>query len=142
MNITIDASVFVAAARTDEIHYAASRQFLQQAQTPGMRLFCPTLVLPECAAAIARPTGNATLAQELVALVENYPGLQLIPLEAHLAHQAVEVATNHRLRGADAAYVAVASMCKAMLLTWDGEMLERGSLIVPAMTPDQWMQER
>ena len=107
-----------------------------------MRLFCPTLVLPECAAAIARPTGNATLAQELVALVENYPGLQLIPLEAHLAHQAVEVATNHRLRGADAAYVAVASMCKAMLLTRDGEMLERGSLIVPAMTPDQWMQER
>ena len=32
MNLAVDASVFVAAARTEEAHYLASRQFLQQVQ--------------------------------------------------------------------------------------------------------------
>jgi hypothetical protein len=31
MNLTVDASVFVAAARVEEIHYSTNRQFLLQA---------------------------------------------------------------------------------------------------------------
>ena len=62
MSLTVDASVFVAASRADELHYTASRQFLQQARAQRFTLCCPTLVIPECAAAIARPTADATLA--------------------------------------------------------------------------------
>jgi predicted nucleic acid-binding protein len=62
MNLTVDASVFVAASRTDETHYQASRQFLQQVQAQQCDLYCPTPVLPECATAIARPTADARLA--------------------------------------------------------------------------------
>ncbi|MBN1582878.1 MAG: type II toxin-antitoxin system VapC family toxin [Anaerolineae bacterium] len=139
MNITIDASVFVSSARTNETHYHASRQFLIQVQDQDAILFCPSLVLPECAAAIARPTGDAALGEELVALIEAMPGLQLVHLDSSLAHRAAEIATRHRLRGADAVYVAVAEALDAILITLDAEMLERGAVVVTTMTPTQFL---
>ena len=108
MNLTVDASVFVAASRSDEAHYPASHQFLQQVRAQRCNLFCPTLLLPECAAAIARPTADARLAEELVSLVKTFPKLQLIPLDLPLAHHTVQIAKDHRLRGADSVYVSVA----------------------------------
>lgn len=140
MNLTVDASVFVAAARVEEIHYASSRQFLLEARAHGATLFCPTLVLPECAVAIARPTRDSALAEELIDLIEGFPGMQLIPLEVNLARQAVHAATNHRLRGADSVYVAVADTFDAVLITWDAEMLERGSEAVRTVTPLHWLE--
>jgi predicted nucleic acid-binding protein len=142
MILTIDASVFVAAARPQESHYSVSRQFLRQARSQNATVFCPTLVLPECAAAIVRPTGDRALAEELVALIAGFPELHLVSLDPPLAHQAVQVATHHRLRGADSVYVAVASAADASLITWDDEMLDRGAGVVTTRTPQQWMVER
>ncbi len=139
MSITIDASVFVSSARTEEAHYQASRRFLVQVQGQNIALFCPILVLPECAAAIARPTGDAVLGEELVALIETIPGLQLVHLDSFLAHRAAEIAARHRLRGADAVYIAVAEAFASTLITWDTEMLERGAAIVTTMTPAQFL---
>jgi predicted nucleic acid-binding protein len=139
MNLTIDASVFVSSARTEKTHHHASRRFLSQMQGQNAALFCPILVLPECAAAIARPTGDAGLGEELVALIEAMPGLQLVHLDSPLAHRAAEIAARHRLRGADAIYVAVAEALDAALITWDAEMLERGAAIVTTMTPSQFL---
>ncbi len=136
MNLT------VAAARTEEMHYLVSGRFLQQLWTPGTNLLCPILVLPECAAAIARPTGDLALGEELVALIESVPGLRLVSLDLSLAHRAVQIATHHRLRGADSVYVAVAEAFDTALITWDAEMLERGAGIVTTMTPSQWLDEQ
>jgi len=111
----------VSSARAEEIHYHTSRRFLSQVQSQGAALFCPGLVLPECAAAIARPTGDAALGGELVALIEAMPGLQLVHLDSPLAHRAAEIAARHRLRGADAVYVAVAEALDAALITWCGD---------------------
>jgi len=52
MNLTIDASVFVSAARPSEKQYPQSYWFLHKVK--GAKIFCPTLVLAECGAAIAR----------------------------------------------------------------------------------------
>jgi len=139
VNCTIDSSVFVAVARPEETHYAASRMFLQQARARALMLFCPTLVLPECAAAIARPTGEPALAEELSALIESFPGLRLVSIELPLARRASQIAAVHRLRGADSVYVAVAQAFDAALVTWDAEMLERGRGVVPTATPSDWM---
>jgi predicted nucleic acid-binding protein len=141
MILTIDASVFVAAARPQESHYSVSRQFLRQARSKDATIFCPALVLPECAAAILRPTGDIALAEELVDLIARFPGLRLVSLDPSLAHQAVQVATHHRLRGADSVYVTVASTANASLITWDGEMLDRGAGVVTTQTPLQWVAE-
>jgi len=142
MNLTVDASVFVAASRADEVHYLASRQFLQRVRAQRCNLYCPTLVLPECAAAIARPTADATLAEELVSLVESFPRLQLVPLDVPLARRAAEVARDHRLRGADSVYVSVAETVDSGLITWDAEMLKRGADVVTTMTPLEWAEEQ
>jgi predicted nucleic acid-binding protein len=142
MNLTVDASVFVAASRADEAHYPASHQFLRQVRAQRCDLFCPTLLLPECAAAIARPTADARLAEELVSLVETFPRLQLIPLDLPLAHRAVQVAKDHRVRGADAVYVSVAEAFNSRLIAWDAEMLAHGTDVVTTMTPLEWMEEQ
>ena len=142
MTITVDASVFVAAARVEEAHYEASRRFLLQVQAQDMDLFCPALVLPECAAAVARPTGDAALGKELTVLIEGIPSLHLMNLDPPLARRAVQIASDHRLRGADSVYVAVAEAFNATLVTLDAEMLARGADFVTTMTPMQWMDEQ
>lgn len=44
MNLTIDASVFVAAARVEAAYNLASRRFLLHVQAQGVSIFCPALV--------------------------------------------------------------------------------------------------
>lgn len=92
MNFTVDASVFVAAARDQETQHQVSLEFLVQAQAQGAVMLCPSLILAECAAAIARPTGNVALAENLVALIENFPGLNLILGTPSLARRAAQIA--------------------------------------------------
>jgi len=140
MNLTIDASVFVASARIKEPEYLASRRFLQQSRIRGVDLFCPILVLPECAASISRSTGDPALAEELVALIESFPRLNLVPLDPSMGHRAVRIAATYRLRGADSVHVAVAEANSASLIAWDADMSKRGSLLVNAMTPSAWLE--
>jgi predicted nucleic acid-binding protein len=142
MNCTVDASVFVAAERLEETHFSVSRKFLQEVQVHAVNTFCPTLILPECAAAVARPTGDSSLAEELVTLIENFSGLHLITLESSLARRAAQIAIDYRLRGADAVYVAVAETFNATLITWDAEMLQRAPDVVTTMTPAEWLAKQ
>jgi predicted nucleic acid-binding protein len=140
MKITIDASVFVAAARPAEPRYLKSRAFIPEAQKANIEVICPTLVLPECGAAIARRTGNPTLALSVVVMIDNWRGLQLIQLTASRARRAAQIASDQRLRGADSIYVAVAEEFATTLVTWDDEMLQRGAALVTTVTPDDWLK--
>ena len=106
MKLTIDASVFVSAARPSEKLYPLSFRFLHKVK--GARIFCPTLVLAECGSAIARPTGDSLLSGRLVDLIRYFPGMSQIPIDLSLAFRAAEIAIENRLRGADAVYAAVA----------------------------------
>jgi len=138
MRLTIDASVFVSAARTSEKNYSLSYQFLRNAK--GAKIFCPTLVLVECGAAIARPTGDSLLSEKLINLIKNFPGMRQIPLLLPLALRGAEIAVLNRLRGADAVYVAVAEEYCATLVSWDDEMLQRCPESVLAITPEKWLE--
>lgn len=140
MNITIDASVFISATLTAEPRYAVSRAFLNEMRAAQTAIFCPSLVLPECAAAVARRTGNSVLALTLVMQIENWPGMRLVQFTEPNARRAAEIAATQRLRGADSVYVAVAEEFNATLVTWDGEMLQRGATLVTTMTPDDWLK--
>ena len=139
MSLTIDASVFVSAARPSEKFYLTSYRFLQRVR--GIEIYCPTLVLSECAVAIARPTGDPILSRKLVSLVERFPGMSQVPLDQSLARRAAEIAIDHRLRGADAVYVAVAAAFDASLVSWDEEMLQRCPDFVSIFSPAQWLEK-
>lgn len=54
MNYTIDASVLIASARTHEPNHDASLDFLDQLQTQGPSVFCPSITLAECEAVFPR----------------------------------------------------------------------------------------
>ena len=53
--------------------------------------------------------------------------LTLVALNPAMVRQAVELATAHRLRGADAVYLAVARRYATNLISRDEEQLRRGS---------------
>jgi len=135
MSYTIDASVFVSAAFSKEIHHQESLSFLSAVRKQGEDVFCPTLVLAECASAIARQTDSPVLTERTVALIRSFPRLILVSLDLFLAESVVRVAIDYRLRGADAVYAAVAQKFNAVLITWDKEMYERSSSLVKTMMP-------
>ena len=117
MNYTIDASVFVSASREQEENFSISREFVRQFENQTHSKFCPTLILAECAAAIARASNDPNAAQELITLLENMAGLHLVALDVSLAQRAARIAIEHRLRGADSVYTAVAQLLDATLIT-------------------------
>ena len=139
MNLTVDASVFVAAIRQTEMHNAASVEFLEELRTHPRPLYCPTLVLTESVAAIGRATGDAALVQIGFDIVQTIPDIRLIPLDLDLARRAADLAASQRLRGADAVYLAVAQLNNSTLITWDAEMLQRGPAVLPTLTPSDWL---
>jgi predicted nucleic acid-binding protein len=70
------------------------------------------------------------------------PHLTLIPLTAATARQAAELAANHRLRGADAVYLAVARRYGTALVSRDEEQRTRGSAVAMCQTPEEALAER
>ena len=137
--LTVDANVFVSASTPTEIYHADSDSFLSRIRQSGFFVFCPALVLPETASGIMRPTGDQIAAQKAVIQVETFPNIALVPLTEQRANSAADIAILHRLRGADAVYVAVSQEFGTTLITWDAEMLARGTQAVTVMTPTDWL---
>lgn len=137
--LTIDANIFVSARMRTEINHSISDQFLNRVVAAALLIYCPTLVLPETAAAIFRSTGRVSLANGAVSQILNFPYLTLVDLTADRARQAADLAVSCRLRGADAVYAAVAQEFGTTLITWDQELLTRGVAAVPTLTPADWL---
>ncbi|HQE92361.1 MAG TPA: PIN domain-containing protein [Anaerolineae bacterium] len=132
---TVDASVFVNAFNSHEPGYANSYRFLEYVKTQAFPIIVPTLMLPEVAAAIGRGSRNATLARKLVNAVGRLSNLIMVPLDDVLAQQAADVAADHRLRGSDAVYVAVALRFGSTLVTLDQEQATRVAAVLTARDP-------
>ncbi len=137
--LTIDANVFVSARVRTEVQHSASDQFLNRLVQSVVTIACPTLIVPEVAAAIARSTRNVNLANAVASQIEVFPYLSLIELTPARARQAASIAVLYRLRGPDAVYVAVAQELGTTLITWDVEVLTRGAQAVTVMTPGDWL---
>ncbi len=137
--LTIDANVFIAASSLADVFHVDSDAFLKRVRHSGLQLQCPTLLLPETASGIIRPTGNIIAAQITVDSVETFPGMSLVNLTEQRAQAATQIALRHHLRGADSIYVAVAQEFGTTLITWDNEALTRGANAVTVMTPDDWL---
>ena len=137
--MTLDANVFIGALTPTGIHFADSLTLLTRIRTEKLNIVCPTLVLPECAGAIIRPTGRRTLAQQALIFMQTLPGIRFVDLTADRARRAADIAISCRLRGADAVYAAVAQEYGTTLITWDQELLTRGAAIVTVLTPADWL---
>ena len=137
--ITIDSSVFVSAARPGEPGNAESTSFLSWVRKLRPRLFLPTLVIAEVAAALSRTGSAAGLAQQYALAIGQLPNSVLVALDEGLARQAAALGAQHKLRGADSVFLASAALFAAELVTLDRQQLERGSAIVPTLSPADFL---
>jgi len=63
--------------------------------------------------------------------------VQLLPVTPALASRAAGIAANHRIRGCEAIYVALADQLDDYLVTWDQQQLERAAAIVNVHPPQK-----
>jgi predicted nucleic acid-binding protein len=137
--LTIDSSVFVSATRPREMGHRESTAFLAWVRAVRPRLFLPVLVLPEVAAALSRTGSDAAPAQQYALAISQLSNTALVPLDEELGRQAAALGAEHKLRGADAVWLATAALFAAELITLDHEQLERGGAVVQTLTPAGFM---
>ena len=102
---------------------------------------CPTLLLTEVAAAVARALDDTDRAIALVATLRGWSSQTLVLLDGALSDRAVQLAATMRLRGADAVYAAVAQRYGTMLVTLDRQQLERLPSVVRVLRPAEALSE-
>jgi len=140
LRYTIDASVFVNAFNRHEEGHAKSLQILSAIQESGDPVIVPTLLVAEIASAVARATEDTAGALQYAMATAALPHLTLVALTAAVARQAADLAATHRLRGADAVYIAVARRYGTTIVSRDDEQRIRGAAVVACQTPEEALQ--
>jgi predicted nucleic acid-binding protein len=131
----IDASVYISLINAGEEQHASSWEWFESAQAKQEPLSAPVILLAEVAAALSRGVGDSALAQRVVDQLKRSRAIELIPVTSALAEQAAAIAAEHRIRGCDAIYVALASRLDDSLVTLDRQQLERAPTIVTVRKP-------
>ena len=142
LGYTIDASVVVNAFNPHEEGHAASLQILAAIQERGDPVMVPTLVVPEIASAAARASADSAGALQYANATGALPHFLLVTLTLAMARQAAELAATHRVRPADAVYLAVARRYGTTLVSRDDEQRARGSAVVTCLTPEEALSGR
>lgn len=132
--------MFLNAFNPHEDGHAGSLAILEAIQRRGDPIIVPTLIIPEVAAAIARTTDDSAGAVHFAQAAAALPHLTIVSLTPAVARQAAELAAAHRLRGADAIYVAVARRYGTTLVSRDIEQRTRGSAVVSCVSPEQALE--
>lgn len=132
---TVDASVFLNAFNPFEEGHEESKAVLARLEDNAIPIIVPNLLRVEAAAAVARGRGDAELARRFAAALLRLPHLVVIPLDDALAATAAQLAADHRLRGADAVYGAVALRFGSALVSRDGEQLTRLAAVIQTFHP-------
>jgi predicted nucleic acid-binding protein len=130
----VDASVWISYLLPDDVNHTASREWFAQLP-PDEEIVEPLLLLVEIAAGFARRTGRRDLVEQVLAAVRSEPRLRLQSMTDSLMDQAVDIATQLRLRAGDSVYVAVARISGTRLVTWDREQRERSASAVEVASP-------
>ena len=91
--------------------------------------------LAEVAAALGRGLGDAELADYAVGILRSRRWVDLFPVTQALATRAAKIAAEHKIRGCDAIYVALAQQLGMELVTLDGDQLDRGAAVIKTRTP-------
>lgn len=132
---TVDASVWVNAFDQREPGHLASRQFLEIVRTQALPIIVPNLVLVEVAGAISRTRRTPAQAHAFALALSRLPHVTVRALDEVCTIQALNLAAQHGLRGADAVYATVANDAGSTLVTLDKEHLTRLVNLLTVCTP-------
>ncbi len=131
----IDASVYIALVNAHEREHSRCWAWFEQARAADELVVAPVILLAEVAAALSRGMGDPTLAHRVVQQLVRSEVIELVQITMAMAERAAEIAAEHRIRGCDAVYVALAEQLDDCLVTLDRQQLERGAKIVTVRTP-------
>lgn len=131
----IDASVYIALVNAHEKEHASSWAWFEQARAAEESVVAPVILLAEVAAALSRGMGDAPLAHRVVQQLARSGVIELVPITMPIAERAAEIAAEHRIRGCDAVYVALADQLSDTLVTLDRQQLRRGAALVTVRSP-------
>lgn len=132
---TVDASVWVNGFDQRESGHKTSRQVLERLRAQAIPIFEPMLVLAEVAGAISRTRQDPARAEAFAITLGQLPNVTILPLDEALGQQALALAAQHGLRGADAVYAAVAQQAGCTLISLDHEHLTRLAGLISVQTP-------
>jgi len=131
----IDASVYVSLINAHDKEHASSWAWFEQAQSAQESLVAPSILLAEASAATSRGVGDPTLAHRVVRELRGSGLIELIPVTLSTAERAATLAADHRIRGCDAVYVAMAHERGEVLITLDHQQRNRAPSHIVAHTP-------
>lgn len=131
----IDASVYIAVVNAHEESHERCLHWLQQAVAEELPLWAPSIMLAEVAAALARGLQDSSKGMDAVMLLRNSKVIRLQPVSVALAERAAQIASEQKIRGCDAVYVALAAQLGQPLVTLDRQQHARGGKIVQVLEP-------
>jgi len=131
----LDASVIVNSIIEKEEHHEYSKKLLFKIKNQNILVVLPEIALPEIASAVSKGTGDAELTLQFIKELRKIPNFIFIPVDADISDFAARLAAEKWLRGADAIYVAIASILNMKLITLDEEQRRKSKDIVKAITP-------
>lgn len=127
--LVLEANVWIAAFDpADRFHHDSVRVFRAAAEL-RLPLGGPAFVVLESICALARRLDDSAAARSASEKMAEHPALHLEPLSPALLATAERIGVDRRLRGADALYTATAEHLGGPLLSWDSELITRGSAI-------------
>ena len=134
-DVTVDASVWIAAADPADAFHRESRTFLAAATRAGVRLVIPTFAVVEVACALSRRRRDPAAGQLLTEGLLRLALVVQVPTDAALLSTALRRGSSKFLRGADALYAATAERTGSTLVAWDNELIRRAG----ARSPTDWL---
>jgi predicted nucleic acid-binding protein len=141
MMFTLDASVIARSFDPADSAYAICQELIDVLEQRAVPVIVPRLLLAEVAGVVRRLTRDPIRARLAVDIWRSYPHVHLVSLVDPLIDAAAELAADHALRGADAAYVAVALEHRCALVSLDREQRERAAHRVRTLTPAEALAE-
>lgn len=134
-SVVIDASVWASLILPQDVNNAPAKNWITLHTQSGGLLVAPDLLAVEVAGALSRITGHPQVAYQAANQLYVLPFMRIMHLDQGLVNEAMRIAADHALRGADSMYVALAKIEGIPLVTFDNEQLTRPAGIISTIRP-------
>lgn len=122
----IDAGGYIVLVDANEREHSSSWTWFEQARTKDESIVDPVILLSEVAAALSHGVADPAMAYRVVQQVARSEVIELIPDTLTVVERTALIASEHRIRGCDAVYVALAEQLSDALVTLDRHSMSGG----------------
>lgn len=137
--VVIDTSVWASRLLPHDSNHQAARTWIDSYILNGGSFVAPMIFVIEVASVIARetlpPNNPQADAHKAVSWLYTLPIMRLVPIDQALVDEATDLAADHRIRGADALFVALARQLALPLVTFDKYQLKQPQTLVVTIRP-------